>query len=270
MRNHPQVGVEIKRNSRVNQGSTLPETNMAPENRPSQKETTIPTIHFQVLISFRENIPPQKPTCQCVFHEICLTRRKRPKPLMTDAGKPASKFQKFRLQKKHREHNAQPIHSYIPSYIHPSVHPSLEIAISFKYSKIYMMWSKKFKNHQLSGKQGLWNNFWKHLHHPFQTRSSWDLVLPLGDHTVSPIKSTGAVAKISSAKRPHVERSSTAMWFAGREMLPSYHSTNISWQYPAFPRWNEIYEVMTLWWLFTQSHLVEESRNFIRTHLVTI
>ena len=30
-------------------GHTLPETNIAPENRPSQKETTIPTIHFQVL-----------------------------------------------------------------------------------------------------------------------------------------------------------------------------------------------------------------------------
>ena len=29
--------------------STLPETNIAPENRPSQKETSIPTIHFQVL-----------------------------------------------------------------------------------------------------------------------------------------------------------------------------------------------------------------------------
>ena len=28
---------------------TLPETNIAPENRPSQKETSIPTIHFQVL-----------------------------------------------------------------------------------------------------------------------------------------------------------------------------------------------------------------------------
>ena len=27
--------------------STLPETNIAPENRPSQKETSIPTIHFQ-------------------------------------------------------------------------------------------------------------------------------------------------------------------------------------------------------------------------------
>ena len=26
---------------------TLPETNIAPENRPSQKETSIPTIHFQ-------------------------------------------------------------------------------------------------------------------------------------------------------------------------------------------------------------------------------
>ena len=25
---------------------TLPETNIAPENRPSQKETNIPTIHF--------------------------------------------------------------------------------------------------------------------------------------------------------------------------------------------------------------------------------
>ncbi len=28
---------------------TLPETNIAPETRPSQKETSIPTIHFQVL-----------------------------------------------------------------------------------------------------------------------------------------------------------------------------------------------------------------------------
>ena len=25
---------------------TLPETNIAPENRPSQKESSIPTIHF--------------------------------------------------------------------------------------------------------------------------------------------------------------------------------------------------------------------------------
>ena len=29
-------------------GGTLPETNIAPENRPSQKETSIPTINFQV------------------------------------------------------------------------------------------------------------------------------------------------------------------------------------------------------------------------------
>ena len=29
--------------------STLPETNIAPENRPSQKEIHLPTIHFQVL-----------------------------------------------------------------------------------------------------------------------------------------------------------------------------------------------------------------------------
>ena len=28
---------------------TLPETNIAPENRPSQKETSLPTIHFQGL-----------------------------------------------------------------------------------------------------------------------------------------------------------------------------------------------------------------------------
>ena len=36
---------------------TLPETNIAPENRPFQKETSIPTIHFQVrFVSFREGI----------------------------------------------------------------------------------------------------------------------------------------------------------------------------------------------------------------------
>ena len=28
---------------------TLPETNIAPENRPSQKESSNPTIHFEVL-----------------------------------------------------------------------------------------------------------------------------------------------------------------------------------------------------------------------------
>ena len=28
---------------------TLPETNIAPENGPSQKETSLPTIHFQAL-----------------------------------------------------------------------------------------------------------------------------------------------------------------------------------------------------------------------------
>ncbi len=32
---------------------TLPETNIAPEKRPSQKETSIPTIHFQVLCWFQ-------------------------------------------------------------------------------------------------------------------------------------------------------------------------------------------------------------------------
>ena len=29
--------------------TTLPETNIAPENKLSQKEASIPTIHFQVL-----------------------------------------------------------------------------------------------------------------------------------------------------------------------------------------------------------------------------
>ena len=33
----------------VSESITLPETNIAPENRTSQKETSIPTIHFQVL-----------------------------------------------------------------------------------------------------------------------------------------------------------------------------------------------------------------------------
>ena len=38
--------------------STLPETNIAPENRPSH---SIPTIHFQVrTVSFREGNPAQK------------------------------------------------------------------------------------------------------------------------------------------------------------------------------------------------------------------
>ena len=32
---------------------TVPETNIAPENRPSQKEISIPTIHFQVLCWFQ-------------------------------------------------------------------------------------------------------------------------------------------------------------------------------------------------------------------------
>ena len=40
--------------------TTLPQTNMAPENRPSQKETSIPTIHFQGrTVSFREGINTQ-------------------------------------------------------------------------------------------------------------------------------------------------------------------------------------------------------------------
>ena len=34
---------------------TIPETNISPENRPSQKEISVPTIHFQGrTVSFRE------------------------------------------------------------------------------------------------------------------------------------------------------------------------------------------------------------------------
>ena len=37
-------------------GTTLPQTNIAPEHRPS-KEISIPTIHFQVrTVSFREGV----------------------------------------------------------------------------------------------------------------------------------------------------------------------------------------------------------------------
>ena len=37
----------------VNKKYTPPETSIAPENRPSQEETSIPTIHFQVLCYFQ-------------------------------------------------------------------------------------------------------------------------------------------------------------------------------------------------------------------------
>ena len=39
--------------------STLPETTLDPENRPSQKENSCSTINFQVrAVSFRESIHP--------------------------------------------------------------------------------------------------------------------------------------------------------------------------------------------------------------------
>ncbi len=37
-------------------GINLPETNIAPENRPSQKEFHLPTINFQGYVSFREGM----------------------------------------------------------------------------------------------------------------------------------------------------------------------------------------------------------------------
>ena len=41
---------------------TLPETNIAPENRPSQKETSIPTIHFQLELLVSGSISTQPTT----------------------------------------------------------------------------------------------------------------------------------------------------------------------------------------------------------------
>ncbi len=39
-------------------GNTLPETNIAPARKLPQKETNLPTIHFQVrAVSFREGNP---------------------------------------------------------------------------------------------------------------------------------------------------------------------------------------------------------------------
>ena len=50
---------------------TLPETDIAPENRPSQKETSIPTIHFQVrAVSFSEgNRPLSTPRTHMISQE---------------------------------------------------------------------------------------------------------------------------------------------------------------------------------------------------------
>jgi len=49
------MGTKSPGRSRV----TLPETNIAPENRVSQKESSIPTIRFQGLtVSFGEGIIP--------------------------------------------------------------------------------------------------------------------------------------------------------------------------------------------------------------------
>ena len=41
--------IDLEGNHQQFFGVTLPKTNIAPENRPSQKETSLPTIHFQGL-----------------------------------------------------------------------------------------------------------------------------------------------------------------------------------------------------------------------------
>ena len=53
----PMGGAVAKRRGRFFYNDALPKTIIAPQNRPSQKETSIPTIHFQVqTVSFREGI----------------------------------------------------------------------------------------------------------------------------------------------------------------------------------------------------------------------
>jgi len=42
----PSQRLPPKKSRQTNQANTLPETKIAPENRPSQKKTSIPTIHF--------------------------------------------------------------------------------------------------------------------------------------------------------------------------------------------------------------------------------
>ena len=48
--NHRYPNMAIFKRSHHFKNHTLPETNVAPENRPSQKETDSPTIHFQGLL----------------------------------------------------------------------------------------------------------------------------------------------------------------------------------------------------------------------------
>ena len=65
-----------KKQGRVTtQRHTLPKTNTSPENRPYQKESSIPTIHFQVrAASFREGNPLKPKEPRCFF--TCWTKLK--------------------------------------------------------------------------------------------------------------------------------------------------------------------------------------------------
>ena len=54
--------MDLAKWNNISQTYTLPETNIPPENRPSQKETSIPTIHFrcELLVSGRVDFPDFK------------------------------------------------------------------------------------------------------------------------------------------------------------------------------------------------------------------
>ena len=58
---------------------TLPETNIAPENSFSQKESHLPTIHFQGrTVSFREGINRMS-GCAVWIHAFCADNADKPK-----------------------------------------------------------------------------------------------------------------------------------------------------------------------------------------------
>ena len=64
--------------------TTLPETNIAPENRVSQKETSLPTIHFRGYVSFREG----KSACRFVLGELVGTASTSEKYPLKILGEP--------------------------------------------------------------------------------------------------------------------------------------------------------------------------------------
>ncbi len=57
------LGVQLQKSTFINfaKRNTVPAPNIAPENRPSRKETGIATIHFRCYVSFREGKTSSQP-----------------------------------------------------------------------------------------------------------------------------------------------------------------------------------------------------------------